>query len=243
MELSNDDLIIHETILNFVKYSIFEKLQDRDYFAMYTMKSGKQPLPILPLDQKHHNYKIKRQQLADLNFTSRMDMKPSKDLSEVLLTCFLASQLIVPPPLDSSSRVRSGFYPQSMSKWIVAFVGPQYQNLWGINMFLNQLSGEVDVNLMIVGINIKNRKLCASYQRLCHRTPEGQFVNLDFDPEMPQFFLWGKNLGRSETFGKQTQEDESYEPKYKTILNRVEAALSLYDSKREPFITEHIYFK
>ena len=56
-------------------------------------------------------------------------------------------------------------------------------------------------------------KMCEQYEQLCLKFPEGQFVNLDFN---------------SDIIDRQ--------------LKQIEAAISLYNSDSDPFISEIIDF-
>ncbi|TNV85887.1 hypothetical protein FGO68_gene11014 [Halteria grandinella] len=147
LELCNDDNTIHDTLLNFVKYSviqhkqqpqqqIFERLQANDCFSLITLRSGQSPFVALFLEKKSLNLKMKYKQLCDLGFTSRMHMKPSKSLSEVLISCF--NETYEAFSKQPQIRVNRQLFDQT-AKWVVALVGPQQQNLRGINMYLNRI--------------------------------------------------------------------------------------------------------
>ncbi|TNV85868.1 hypothetical protein FGO68_gene4533 [Halteria grandinella] len=71
MELCNGDPTVHETLLSFVKTTIFDKLRDKDHFGLMTMRSGKQPYALLKLEEKFKNLKIKQKVLRELNLTFR----------------------------------------------------------------------------------------------------------------------------------------------------------------------------
>lgn len=60
MELCNEDNHVHEVLLGFVKNQVFENMRENDYFGLITMRSGKTPFTVLPLDKKHLNLKVKR---------------------------------------------------------------------------------------------------------------------------------------------------------------------------------------
>ncbi|TNV85765.1 hypothetical protein FGO68_gene2660 [Halteria grandinella] len=192
------------------------------------MRSGIQPFIAITLDKKGLNTKMKRKQLAELNFTSRMDNKPSKELEKAIQTSF---QVIEEKTMEGRKREKGQGY-QDQVKWIVAIVGPQQQSLNVINKYLDSHSEILlNINLLLIGSNITDSDQCRAYRELAERTPEGRFFNINFEPD----------------FGNiQAEEDKLLENNdkmnYFEAFPRIEALLSLYDSKREPFISEHIDF-
>ncbi|TNV85724.1 hypothetical protein FGO68_gene751 [Halteria grandinella] len=90
------------------------------------------------------------------------------------------------------------------------------------------------INQIIIGVAIYDTQLCDRYRSICHLTQEGQFVNLNFNDQEEQI---------SRMFKENGGEDKRYDvPSYERTFNRVEAAMQLFDSKREPYITQHIDF-
>ncbi|TNV85691.1 hypothetical protein FGO68_gene4106 [Halteria grandinella] len=86
---------------------------------------------------------------------------------------------------------------------------------------------------LIIGVGITLESLCERYRYLCHLTKEGQFVNLDLNQEAILLKCQRHN---------EVMQDQSLQPKYLRALERAEAAMSLFDSTSEPFITEHLDF-
>ncbi|TNV72994.1 hypothetical protein FGO68_gene8622 [Halteria grandinella] len=228
MELCNEDPTTHELLLNFVKTQIFEKLLDQDNFGLITMRSGIQPFMAITLDKKGLNTKMKRKQLAELNFTSRMDIKPSKELEEAIQTSF---EVIEEKTMGGRKREKSQGY-QDQVKWIVAIVGPQHQSLNVINYYLDTHSEILlNTNLLLIGSNIADPDQCRAYRQLAERTPEGRFFNINFEPDFTIFLA-----------EEEMAFDDTQTMTYIEAFPRIEALMSLYDSKREPFISEHIDF-
>ena len=75
------------------------------------------------------------------------------------------------------------------------------------------MNSRCDISLIILGVNLTDDKMCEKYEQLCLKFPEGQFVNLDFN---------------SDIIDRQ--------------LKQIEAAISLYNSDSDPFISEIIDF-
>ncbi|TNV85709.1 hypothetical protein FGO68_gene10424 [Halteria grandinella] len=221
MELCNKDPSTHDTILSFIKKNIFEQLYDTDYFGLTTLRSGKQPFAYLPLDQKQQSTKMKRKQITELNYitscSSSMtgEEEVSSDLEMALSIC--AEQL--------RQAGHKGRFEGPL-KWIIAFVGPQWQELREIYSELE--SNKENINLIIIGIEIKDPELCLRYRELTHLTPEGYFVNLSFN-QVDYFFEENIN-------------DAMAQQNYVEILARIEATIQLFYSKRQPFIAEQIDF-
>ncbi|TNV85841.1 hypothetical protein FGO68_gene299 [Halteria grandinella] len=243
MELCNDDPTVHETMLNFVKATIFDKLRDNDHFGLMTMRSGKQPFSALKLEQKFKNLKVKQKVLRELNFTFRNSSDNNADkvssntgLQQALKSSF--HQMMSQCPSEIHQRGSQSFI--SPQKWVVAIVGPQQQKLKGMQNYLKSNPSASEINLIIIGVSVRDSKLCKQYRRLCHMTPEGQFVNLNFceqEEEVGQIFA---KIGDESTMIIDKGIDN--ELSSKRALECVEAALSLYESIRHPFITEHIDF-
>ncbi|TNV85847.1 hypothetical protein FGO68_gene15360 [Halteria grandinella] len=226
LELSNADSAIHETILSFVKFQIFEKLSPSDHFSLTTLRSGSQPFVSLPLEQKGFNTKFKRQQLNELYSVSPCPQTgyASRSLGQALRACLDAWEG------ESCSRVfKKGKTYRGPIKWMIAFVGPQRQDLIAIQSRLERLQCSLEnINLIIIGLRIEDPELCCSYRELCHLTPEGHFVNLEpLEHEMSYFFQDNKQAERENII---------------EVLSLVEASIQLFDSKREPFIVEKIDF-
>ncbi|TNV85797.1 hypothetical protein FGO68_gene11751 [Halteria grandinella] len=241
MELCNDDPTVHETILSFVKATIFDKLRDNDHFGLMTMRSGKQPFATLKLEQKFKNLKIKQKVLRELNFSFRTstnasaDMaRPNTGLQQALQSSFSSMIHECPSDIFKSETIIS---PQ---KWVVAIVGPQQQELKGMQNYFKQNPIASEINLIIIGVSIRNNKLCKQYRNLCYMTPEGQFVNLNFSEQEEEAGQIFAKIGDEST--RVIDKGIENELSSKRALQCVEAAMSLYESTRHPYITENIDF-
>jgi hypothetical protein len=63
MEMCHEYPLIHKMLINFVTFSIFEKLQPNDFFSFLTLRSGKRAYQSIPLEMKKFNANIKRRYL------------------------------------------------------------------------------------------------------------------------------------------------------------------------------------
>ncbi|TNV85394.1 hypothetical protein FGO68_gene1069 [Halteria grandinella] len=219
---------------------IFENLQENDLFGLMTLSSGKQPFVVINLERKHNNLKMKRSTLRHLNMTQRRtsDSPESKHavkltiLQQCLRYCFESAREACP-----AQRVKTRNELGGPQNWVVAIVGHHQQELTKIEQYIKGTQKYSNVNLIIIGVSIYDKGLCDKYRSLCNMTPEGQFVNLNFNEQNDQlahaFQLNGKE-------GENQLLDEV--PSYERTFSRVEAAMQLFDSKREPYITQHIDF-
>ncbi|TNV85842.1 hypothetical protein FGO68_gene7214 [Halteria grandinella] len=229
MELCNEDPTTHEILLNFIKTSIFEKLQDSDSFGLLTLRNGNQPFLALPLSQLGLNKKMKRKLIGELNFTSRSVDGKSRELQEALVTAFQESAKQIMNTVENGTKSYQG-----PIQWVLAIVGPQKQELREIHAYLDR-NRDLRVNLLIIGVNITSPSLCQRYQGLCQRTEQGLFVNLNFEPDLSILF---EDLNQTKD-----QKQGICVLNYAKALQEIEAAIQVYDaSAPEPFISEHIDF-
>ncbi|TNV85774.1 hypothetical protein FGO68_gene8797 [Halteria grandinella] len=235
MELSNDDVYVHDVLFNFVRYQVFEKLNSQDYFGLITMRSGKQPFQTIALEQKCLNTKIKKSQIDELSYAfENSEQGWSRDLAKAVVSCLT----------EEKEKILAA---DNIQRWIVAIVGTQAQNMKEVEAYIDNQEYRVQQNLpnlLIIGVGITLESLCERYRLLCHLTKEGQFVNLDFNLNQEAMFNQSTKQRSSER--RHSCQDQillkAQQPKYIRALERAEAAMSLFDSNSEPFITEHIDF-
>ncbi|TNV85802.1 hypothetical protein FGO68_gene13378 [Halteria grandinella] len=226
MEQCNEAPYAHDILISFVKRSIFERLRDHDYFSFISMRSGSKPFLAIPLDLKHCNYKMKQKTLNEFNFSSKMDPPSpysSRDLSLSLLSCIQAAG-----DLPKVQLYVDSIPTQARQDWIVAIVGPQKQSMRGIDGLLGRHGIP---NIVIIGVNITDKDQCERYRELCNKTPEGQFVNLNFNQQADIFFTT-----------QEIKNEGNLNPQYFRALQQVEAALQLFNSQSIPLIYENIDF-
>ncbi|TNV86120.1 hypothetical protein FGO68_gene15523 [Halteria grandinella] len=241
VEMCNEQQHAHQAILGFISQQIFDNLRSNDFFGLMTLRSGKQPFAAINLERKHDNLKMKRSTLRQLNITyTRTENAATKYL---MLT---ALQQCLRYCIDSASKVcpaqkikrKNGEFISTLQNWVVAIVGQHQQELTKIEQYLKGTQQQSNINLIIIGVSIYDKELCDRYHTLCNMTPEGQFVNLNFNEQDEQISrLFDVN-------GKEENKDKKYDglPSYERTFSRVQAAMQLFDSKREPYITQHIDF-
>ncbi|TNV85753.1 hypothetical protein FGO68_gene15318 [Halteria grandinella] len=243
VEMCNEQQHAHQAILGFISQQIFDNLQDNDFFGLMTLRSGKQPFSAINLERKYNNLKMKRSTLRQLNMTYRSASNSHHSqhdekfagLQSCLRYCFESAGDVCPKKMIKRKNGQIHSAPQN---WVVAIVGQHQQELTRIEQYIQVAQLYSNINLIIIGVSIYDKQLCDKYWKLCNMTPEGQFVNLNFteqDEQISRLF---------ELNGKQENKDKKYDevPSYERTFSRVQAAMQLFDSKREPYITQHIDF-